>query len=62
MTPDDQLYQCSSCDRRARVPGGHDGPWEFCGGPLRQVWGLGQLAPSRGERNPASSEVTSSPT
>ncbi len=61
MTPDDQLYQCSSCERQARGPDGDERPCEFCGGPLRQVWGLGQLAPARHERE-SSPEVTSSRT
>ncbi len=61
MTPGDQLYQCSSCERRARGPTGDGGPCEFCGGPLRAVWGLGQLAPTRDERDPAP-EVTSART
>jgi hypothetical protein len=50
------LYSCSSCDRVTRHHGGQASTCDFCGGPLRVLWGLGQLAARRSDRDAASPE------
>jgi len=48
-TRETQLHHCSSCDRLARQLAGVGATCEFCGGVLRPIWGLGQLAAGRDE-------------
>jgi hypothetical protein len=45
------LSSCVSCDRVTRAQGEPGGTCEFCGGALRPIWGLGQLAGRRGDRD-----------
>jgi hypothetical protein len=45
-----QLHSCSSCDRITRQRSDVGATCEFCGGVLRHMWGLGQLAAHRAGR------------
>jgi hypothetical protein len=54
------LSRCESCGRRARLsrPGDEEARCEFCGGRLRQVWGLGQLVQrARADRGAGSPQL-----
>jgi hypothetical protein len=48
------LSRCESCGRRAKISrgGDDDRTCDFCGGRLRQVWGLAQLARATHEAGP----------
>jgi hypothetical protein len=48
---DRQLYRCGSCARRVQELSGAGVPCQFCGGLLSPVWGLGQLATPRDDRD-----------
>jgi ribosomal protein L37AE/L43A len=39
---ENQLHRCASCGRHVRRAAATGAHCEFCGGPLRAVWGLGQ--------------------
>ena len=54
MIADRQLYRCGSCARRVQELFGARVPCQFCGGVLSPVWGLGQLATPRDDRDDAS--------
>lgn len=56
MIADRQLYRCGSCGRRVQEHAGAGLPCQFCGGVLSPVWGLGQLAASRDDRDDASAQ------
>jgi ribosomal protein L37AE/L43A len=52
-----QLHSCSSCDRVTRQRSDAGATCEFCGGALRHMWGLGQLAAHRAGRETAPLEA-----
>ncbi len=54
---ENQLHECSSCGRHVRRAAATGAPCEFCGGPLRAVWGLGQTPSSSRSSDPAAASA-----